>query len=364
MLQQLHLRQFRNYEKLDAELYPGINLVHGANGQGKTNLLEAVYFLSLLRSFRTAQVRDLCRWGQRSFILRARVGQDPTATELGVEHGESRRLRVNGERISRASEFISRYLTVAFIPEDIDLVKGPASGRRRFLDITLTQLTPVFMTALQEYNHALRSRNQLLRTEAPAESALGAFEEILAGRGAELVRQRHAFFAALQPHLEAAAEQIMPAGAAFALRYQPSIAPTDGSDVDELREHLLQAFAGNRRRDLSRGLTTAGPHRDDFGLVLDGKRLANYGSEGQCRLAAMTLKLAKSRLMQERNPRQHVVTLVDDVIGELDARGRHAFFSAFGEDSQVLVAATDPGVLASIPTAQRLAVADGTVQPG
>ncbi len=364
-LQNLALRQFRNYESLRVEFAPGANVLLGANGQGKTNLLEAIGFLSLLRSFRTTLVSDLWRWHTRQFVIVGEFDGGP-CRRLAVEYGEKRRLRADGQGIGRASDFIGRFFCAAFVPEDIGLPRGAGSARRRFLDSTLSQLYPEYLAVLQDYTRALKSRHLLLRAETVDEAALRAYDGVLANRGGVICRYRAEFAVTFAPYITKAAAEFYPPAHELALPFRPSLrveAPTSGAPLTaaDYEVALAAALVANRERDRHRQQTCTGPHRDDFGFTLNGQDLERFGSEGQCRLAVMALKTALTDLLLAQRRDQAVLMLVDDVIGELDERGRRAFFAALRRADQVFLAATDKRVLDLLPGAAVFAVAGGTV---
>ncbi len=361
ILKRIVLHNFRNYEKLDISFADSTNVFVGENGQGKTNLLEAIYFLSILRSFRCSRVRNLYRWRQSSFLIRAYIEGDDHSTTVGLEYGDKRRLRIDGETISRASDFIGRLYTVAFVPEDIDLIKGSASERRRFLDITLTQLWPDYLLTLQSYDKALRSRNALLRQDRTSWAAIQAFDDVLIEHGAKLVHRRLQFFKEYRSFVNDSAARLLPDGSSFELKYQSIGKLNEDAALDEIAANLRALLDSNRERDQQRGMTHGGPHRDDFQPLLNSKNLSNFGSEGQCRLGAMILKLAKANHLLERKEHEAVILLVDDVIGELDERGRQAFFQAVERADQVFVVCTEYDKLSGITVEKRFHVDAGTV---
>ena len=361
ILTSIALKDFRNYEELSLELGPGINVFVGANGQGKTNLLEAVYFLSILRSFRCQQVRNLQRWRAKTFMVRGQIGAGKTG-RLAVEYGEKRRLRADGKSLGRASDFIGRFFCAAFVPEDIELIRGPSGERRRFLDIALSQLEPHYLTVLQQYQKALKSRHQLLRRETLDVAALEAYDAVLVETGAAIIVYRAAFVAELQELVAAAGAALFPAESSLAMRFTPSIpAADDPADDNACRVAFAAALAACRERDRQRQQTHVGPHRDDFAFLLDGKDLVRFGSEGQCRLAALALKKAKADLLLSRRREGAVVLLVDDVIGELDERGRRAFFESLAAADQTLVACTREDVVEALAPAAVFDVSVGAV---
>jgi DNA replication and repair protein RecF len=364
MLAELHLSQFRNYASLELAFAPGINLLLGANGQGKTNLLEAICFLALLRSFRTAQSKHLCRWGADAFLIRGVLTAGERRQQLALHYGEQRRLLVDRQPVALASDFIGRFFAITFVPEDIELVKGAGSHRRRFLDIVASQLAPAYLTALQQYNHALKSRNALLRAERPDERAVRAFDQVLVERGSVLLAHRLRLAERLGESLSQVAAQLYPAERALTMRYGCSVPGlTPGLAPEGYAAGFAQALAESWPRDVARQFTTRGPHRDDLHLYLDGRPLDTYGSEGQCRLAVLALKMAAAQLVTADRRQESVLWLVDDVVGELDDRAKAAFFACLDRAAQVFLVATSPTVAAPLQPRAVYHVQAGTVTP-
>jgi DNA replication and repair protein RecF len=352
----LCLRRFRNYTELAVSFSPGINLIHGRNGQGKSNIIEAVCYLGLLRSFRTHRVASLRQWGASDFFISGAftpIGDELPFT-LSVEYGERRILRWNDQPVGRASEFINRFLCVPFVPEDIALIKGPAGGRRRFMDIVMAQIDSTYLVELQRYQIALRERNAMLRDPARySASALHAYDRILARCGAGILAKRAVFQQDFNEVLGEVSSCLRPhGGGRFSLRYAcgiPSIqalaAVGDAErEIRELTRVLLDHLHNGIEQDRREGSTRCGPHRADLTFLLDGRPLYLYGSEGECRLAALALRLGSVRLLSRtRTGMEHGITLlVDDVVGELDARHVASFLEALGRASQVLITCTEP----------------------
>lgn len=364
MLAELHLSQFRNYASLDLEFAAGINLLLGANGQGKTNLLEAICFLALLRSFRTAQTRHLCRWGADAFLIRGTVVTPERRVQLALHYGDSRRLLVDRQPVTLASDFIGRFFAITFVPEDLELVKGAGSHRRRFLDIVASQLAPAYLAALQQYSHALKSRNALLRAERPDERAVRAFDQVLVERGSLLLAHRLRLAQRLSETLTQVAAQLYPAERQLTVRYGCSLPEvTVATPGAELAPTFAQALTEAWPRDVARQCTTRGPHRDDLHLYLDGRPLDTYGSEGQCRLAVLALKMAAAQLVMADRRQESVLWLVDDVVGELDERAKAAFFACLNQAAQVFLVATSPTVAAPLRPHATYQVQAGAVTP-
>jgi DNA replication and repair protein RecF len=377
ILSHVSLRGFRNHRATDLELGPGLTILAGANGQGKTNVLEAVHYLSLLRSFRTHQPANLACRDTGRFRLTARLlspDSGARAHRLAVEFDSRRSLEIDGAPVRVASEFINRFLCIALVPEDIQLVKGSAGERRRFLDILLSQVDPGYLRSLQDYQKVLVQRNALLRRPEKFEPrVLAGFEPLLIAAAAAVITKRRQACLELAGHLQEMFTLLRGAGPesrGIGLAYEPSVRLTPDLESlperdreDRVAEVYAAALAGGMERDRATRCTNRGPHRDDLGLVLDGHRLDTFGSEGQCRLAALALRLAAGRLIRSRLGTESLVVLVDDVWGELDGDRRAALFSALHEQDQVLLAATRVPLEHCRGTETVFSVTNGTVTP-
>ncbi len=358
-LTRLELAGFRSYQHLDWRPRPGITLLAGCNGAGKTNLLEAVHYAALLRSFRTRNLQELRHWASPGFSLTATLGGTDGVRQLRVVQQQERVLQVDSIPVTRASDFINHFLAVAFIPEDIGLVKGPGSERRRFLDILGSQLDGGYLRILSDYGQVLRQRNALLRQHARfGDHALEAFDQQLVTLGAAIIQRRLALVDDLQPELEASGRQFFTGGTLLA-RYGTATGPEPAPDV--LAARLLELLLKSRDREKRDGVTLVGPHRDDLLLTLDSRPLAAFGSEGQCRTTALTLRLASYRLLQRHaEQRRGLILLVDDVLGELDGTRRRTFLDLIRRCPQALITVTDTPEYA--PWADQVAmVHDGKV---
>jgi DNA replication and repair protein RecF len=336
---------FRNLRHLDLPLERGITLLVGRNGQGKTNLLEAVCYLGLLRSFRTQRVADLRHWDAESFSLRGELTESGGSASVSVSQGARRYLQVDGQAVDRASDFINRFLCVPLVPEDVELVRGAAALRRRFLDIAVTQFQATYLHDLQQYCHALASRNLILRTpQRHGATVLAAYEALLVRHGARVEVARRLYVRDLDAQLGEASLRLLGAdGVSLAASYASAGLPRDPGDTSEagFAEALQRALDRNRERDARDGNTSVGPHRGDMAVTLGGRPLACFGSEGECRLASLALRLSALALARRSSGQaKAVVALVDDVTGELDGARRRAFFQALVAADQVLVTAT------------------------
>ncbi len=356
----LTLSDFRNYESLDIELRAGSNLFVGSNGQGKTNLVESLGYLSTLGSHRVSSDQAMIRQGQDSAIIRARLshaGREILA-EVQLNRASPNRAQVN--RVAIKTRELPRYFSsVLFAPEDLALVRGEPSGRRRFMDELLVLRTPRMGGVLADYDRVLRQRNTLLksaRNSGVKENQLGTLEiwdERLVALGSELIEARSALVAELAPEVTSAYAAV--AGhdhAANLTNYLSILASTpDDDDQDqnataagvqpaaEIAEKFRAALARLRRAELDRGVTLAGPHRDDLVLGLNGMPARGYASHGESWSFALALKLASAAVLRRESSTGDPVLVLDDVFAELDESRRGRLAAAVGDFEQVLITA-------------------------
>jgi DNA replication and repair protein RecF len=340
----LELRDFRNYEAAELSLPDGLAVVVGPNGAGKTNLLEAVYFGCTGASPRTSNERELVRRGAAvaRVVVDTRDEDAGHRLEVGFEPGEAKRLRVDGAAVTSLATLDARPLVSVFMPERLELVKGPPSARRAHLDQFVAALWPARAGARAAYSRALAQRNALLgriRAGASGPSALDAWDTELAREGIALMEHRAAAVEGLQDPFEGLAEQLgLPAPTE--LRYRPRSAATDPAG-------LAAELAERRDADLDRGFTAHGPHRDELGLRLDSVALRSYGSQGQQRTALLALLFAERELLSARRGRPPLM-LLDDVMSELDSERRELLADLLRSGGQAIVTATEadhvPGV--------------------
>ncbi len=318
----LEAADFRNLEQILVEPHPRFNVFHGDNAQGKTNLLEAVYLLGTLRSFRAAKTEELVRFGADKGRVRARVEKLGTARllEVTVQPGH-KTARVDG-KAARAAQYFGGFNVVLFAPEDLRLPKGPPSGRRRFLDRAIFNAHPSYLAEAQTYERVLRSRNAVLRDRAQLE-LLEVYDAQLAQAAVPLVLKRRAFVAELSPFVKRAFERVTQTGLTLEISYDSSLTTAAAGDLSaELAARLVQ----DRRRDSARGATSSGPHVDELRLILDGRAAAAFASQGQLRAMVLALKIAEIEYLAERLGDSPVL-LLDDVSSELDPTRNEQLFA-------------------------------------
>lgn len=366
----LSLADFRSYARAEVPLDPGVTAFVGPNGQGKTNLVEAIGYLATLGSHRVSSDAPLVRMGADRAVIRAAVthGARQQLVELELNPGRANRARVNRSSQVRPRDVLGIVRTVLFAPEDLALVKGDPGERRRFLDELVTARSPRMAGVRSDYERVLKQRNTLLKSAAMARrhggrsmdlSTLDVWDQHLARAGAELLAQRLDLIATLLPLADKAYEQLAPGGGPLGLAYKSSAAgeageageAVDGGGArtrEALYEVLLAALAEVRKQEIERGVTLVGPHRDDVLLRLGDLPAKGYASHGESWSYALALRLASYELL--RTEGAEPVLILDDVFAELDARRRERLAELVAPGEQVLVtAAVDddvPGVLA------------------
>ncbi len=312
-LSRLRLRDFRNYGRLDLEFTPGFHLFLGDNAQGKTNLLEAIYLLSTLRSFRGVVSGQMVRLGQKGYFVGGTVvGQGTRDIKIYWSNRE-RNLSVDAQPVRRISDYVGVFRAVVFCSDDLQLVKGPASRRRRFLDLLLAQTEPGYLALLQRYAVSVRSRNALLKQRVVDENALESFSHEMILVGQEIIKRRNQLLPKLEPITREAYRLISGDAERLQLNYQSSV-------KREFAVELQQSSA----RERAMRTTLVGPHRDELLLSLDDKPASQFASEGQKRSIVIALKMAQAEYLTRCHGMPPVL-LIDDIMGELDLHRRSGF---------------------------------------
>ena len=332
-LAQLRLRDFRNYPRVDIDFAPGFHLFLGNNGQGKTNILEAIYFLATLRSFRGVSSQQVVRHAQKGYFIGATVVASDRHDIKLYWSSKERSVTLNGKPVRRLSDFFGTFRAVVFCSEDLQLVKGPAARRRRFLDLLLAQTVPTYLPTLQRYTQTLRSRNALLKRKPVDEHSLAAFTVQLVELGNLLVKRRQALLPRFAPLALRSHKSVSREAEEFRIEYAPA-----------LKDDFASALNKTRERERIMGMTLVGPHRDDLSLLLNERPAIHFGSEGQKRTIAIALKMAQAEFLTHAHGAPPVL-LIDDIMGELDAQRRSAFLPLLQQSDrmrgQVFMTATE-----------------------
>jgi DNA replication and repair protein RecF len=401
-LEHLSLTDFRSYAQVDLALGPGVTVLVGSNGIGKTNLMEAIGYLATLSSHRVSSDGPLLRFGTDRSLVRARVvrGGQTTVLELEINASRANRGRINRSNPVRARDLLGICQTVLFAPEDLALVKGDPSNRRRFLDELLVSLIPRHAATRTDYDRVLKQRNALLKSAragkftAGHEATLDVWDQHMARAGAELLHARLELVERLRPHLAKAYAQLTDgskeAGAVYRSTLQ-NLMDDDGSaafganggspgagaavsgpagtedlshlTVVELTERYVQAFAGSRRKELERGISLVGPHRDELELILGEAPAKGYASHGETWSMCLSLRLASYYVMLDdaRTGGSAPILILDDVFAELDVMRRRKLAAIVSGAEQVLVtAAVDADIPAEL-SGRRVKVIPGGI---
>jgi DNA replication and repair protein RecF len=364
-VQHLSLTDFRSYSQLDVALEPGVSVFVGPNGVGKTNIVEAIGYLGSLSSHRVSTDKPLIAFDAERALVRGRLvrGGQATSVELEINGDRANRARINRANPVRARDAAGILRTVLFAPEDLALVKGDPSNRRRFLDELMVQLVPHHAGVRADYERVLKQRNALLkslrggRLTTAHEATLEVWDQHLASVGSQLLHARLAVLTRLLPHMQKAYRELTDGTKVAAAAYRSSLVSSISDDEDgqsasaaedlstlsvgELAEKFMTAIAEQRRRETERGLTLVGPHRDEMELMLGRALVKGYASHGETWSMALALRLGSYYLLTDydQTPGSSPVLILDDVFAELDADRRERLASVVVGAEQVLVTA-------------------------
>ena len=383
-ISRISLTNFRNYERLELDLQPGMTLFEGENGAGKSNLLEAMYMLAVARSPRASSDRELVRRsnGEGEFYTQAAADVERRDDSVNLQinfrstaasgagsappvMAVQKYFRVNGAP-RRASALIGHLNAVMFSAEDLEIVYGAPSVRRRYLNILISQTDREYLSAIQRYERVVRQRNHLLRQirdGAARVNELAFWDGELVKEGRQIVVRRLATVRMLSDGASPMYEGLSGGSEQLAMSYKPNVELPDDVSGDGIAEALRAKLAERRRQELARGMTVTGPHRDDLALTLDRMDAAAFASRGQTRTAVLALKLAEAAYLRERRGREPVI-LLDDVLSELDAaRREHVLEHAAGYHQALITTADADIITAQLPQGTaRFGVHEGSVR--
>jgi DNA replication and repair protein RecF len=378
-VRQLTLKDFRSYESADLEFSDGVSTFIGLNGQGKTNVVEAIGYLASLSSHRVAQDAPLVRAGAEQAIVRGAVVHDgrEKQIELEINPGKANRARLGKSPVTRPRDVLGTLRTVLFAPEDLALVKGDPSERRRFLDDLLVARQPRWAGARADYDKIRGQRNALLKTartapdRAAALATLPVWDSHLASVGANLVYARLRLLRDLQPYLRLAYDEVSAGQSDAKVTYQSSmydeladqLAAGEVPEVSELEAGFAKTFEQQHRLEVERGQTLVGPHRDEMVLRLGSLPAKGYASHGESWSFALALRIAAFQLLRHDLGTDPVLVL-DDVFAELDAGRRRRLALMVADCEQVLITAAVNDDVPDSLTGNRFTVTLGEVKPG
>ena len=324
LIEELKLKNFRNYSELTLHPHPGVNLFSGRNGSGKTNLLEAVHYCALGRSHRISNDANAVKNGEAfalsSVNIRNSLGQREITVRFHPDETQKKSILLDGKKIAKFSDMMGCLRCVIFSPEDLGLIKEGPSLRRRYLDMMISQINRGYFIALQQYRICMDQRNALirnLRSNSYADtSMLSAFEETMAAPAAVIIRERRRIVSLLSESARETYQRVSDTDEVFRLVYHSSV-----KEETEIEEILCRLFRENREDDIRMGFTSVGPHRDDLILTLNKNQMKQFASQGQIRTAALSMKLSQMQILRDQSGEEPVL-LLDDVMSELDRKRR------------------------------------------
>lgn len=333
----LQVKDYRNAAERTIVLKDGRNAFVGANARGKTNLLEAVYFAGVGKSFRTPRDKELIKNGCARAYICVTVQKDSgeETVKIVIDSAVNKRVSINGVPISRMSELMGVCPVVLFCPDGLKIVKEAPADRRRFMDIALCQVSKAYFNALSRYGKILASRNRLLKSGGATDGTLAPWDELLAEEGAKIVKSRRGYIKSLLPIAAERHAYLSDGKEKLVLEYEG----VNGDGVDAIKRELLKRYADDRESDLRLRYTHSGPHKDDIKLSIDGVDVRSFGSQGQQRTVALSMKLAELGLLTDVLGTSPVL-LLDDVFSELDGARRNKLLDAI-DGFQTVITATD-----------------------
>ena len=321
-IKKIILDGFRNYDNEETIFSENINMITGENAQGKTNLLESIYFTSFGKSFRTVRDRDMIGFGRDYCRVKADyiIEDEEEKAEIALAKDGRKAAKINGRKVERISEMINTFLVVIFSPEDLGLIREGPSVRRRYLDMMISQISRRYFIALQQYRTGLDQRNAILRNLKTDSSAgktmLGVFEEAMARSAAEIIRERRRIVSVLSEIARETYLRISGTEEQLRINYHSSV-----KEEENVEESLCRLLRENRDDDVRLGMTSVGPHRDDLILSLDKNQMKQFASQGQVRTAALSMKLSQMKILKDDSGEEPIL-LLDDVMSELDRKRR------------------------------------------
>ena len=352
-IESIELLNYRNYKQLHMDFHSGTNVLYGDNAQGKTNILEAVYVCSTTKSHKGSKDKEIVRFGEEESHIKMTVRRDgiPYRIDMHLKKNRTKGVAVNGVPIKKASELFGIVNVIFFSPEDLNIIKNGPAERRRFLDLELCQLNKVYVYDLVQYNRVVVQRNKLLKemdSDPSLKETLNIWDSQLVRLGSELIRvveELNELIREIHFHLSGEKEELE-------IRYEPNVTP----------ETFEAELSRNRNQELRQRLTLTGPHRDDLNFIVNGADIRKFGSQGQQRTAALSLKLSEIELVK-RTVKDYPVLLLDDVLSELDGKRQEHLLSEISH-IQTLITCTglDEFVNSRFQMDKIFKIVEGTVE--
>ncbi len=335
-IKEIELKDFRNYKELRTSFSKNVNIFLGNNAQGKTNLLEGIYLNAMAKSFKTTKDKELIRFGEEFCKIKtiAFFDDDEHSTEIVINKEGKKGVKLDGVKINRTSELLERIFIIIFSPEDLKIVKDEPEKRRKFIDRELCQIKPGYYNDLNNYKRVLKQRNTYLKEERIESSILDIWDHELARYGSKVIARRNEFIKRINEISKEIHKNISGGKENLELNYEPNI-----SFSSELESDFYEIISSTRNDDIRNRTTGRGPHKDDLKISADRIDLRKYGSQGQQRTAALSLKLSEIKLIEEEMEEKPIL-LLDDVLSELDNDRQNFLIHSLG-GNQLFITTTD-----------------------
>ena len=331
-IKRLQMLNYRNYNVLDISLGPHVNVFMGDNAQGKTNILEGIYYCAFARSHRTSKDRELINWNSDNALLSVTVGRErlDKRIDISILKDGKKAIQINKIKIKKIGELFGNFNVVMFSPEDLKIIKDSPGVRRKFIDMELCQLNPKYYYNLVQYNKVLNERNSILRNRNINKDILDVYDMQLVEFGYNIIRERIKYIESLNKYAEKIHSDITSGKEKINFKYISTI-----KDLENIKENFYTLLEKNRSKDCDRGTTSIGPHRDDFFVYINDIDTKSYGSQGQQRTAVLTMKFSSLEIIKELTG-EFPVLLLDDVLSELDFNRKKYILSTIGQIQTVI----------------------------
>ena len=334
-IKKLMLLNYRNYKELNIDLGKAVNVFIGDNAQGKTNILEAMYYCGFAKSHRTSRDRELVNWDSEGAYLSIGIGKErlDKKIDINILNNGKKAITINSIKINKIGELFGNFNVVMFSPEDLKIIKESPGIRRKFIDMEICQLNKKYYYSLVQYNKVLNERNSVLKNRNLSEDILDIYDQQLISFGEYIIVQRIEYLNKLNLYGKEIHKDITLGKEDIEFRYQSSIKKSDN-----IKNDFYNLLKKNRKRDFEKGISTIGPHRDDFSVFINNIEAKSYGSQGQQRTAVLTMKFSSLRIIKEITG-EYPVLLLDDVLSELDSNRKKYILSTIG-DIQTIITCT------------------------
>ena len=364
-LSQLFLSKFRNYNEQHIKFNKNLNLLIGENAQGKTNLLEAIYLLGTGNSHRTNINSELVNWDHSGFYLKAELIKEAQDYKLEMKlKGRSKEIRINNNKLDKTSDLLGYLNIIIFSPEDLELVKGSPSLRRKFINLELSQIQPYYKHTLKEYDQVVKQRNNLLKkirdANAP-DKMLEVWDQQLVDLGTKIIVKRLEALEKLKVLARLMQRKLTNGNETLKLEYDSKLDINQDSTAAKIKEKFSSYLKRKKKKEIQRGVTTIGPHRDDISLIVNDVDIRKYGSQGQQRTTALALKLSELEFMKSEIG-EYPVLLLDDVFSELDNKRSGYLLETIKNKIQTFITSTNLKRLENLtPKHTTYRIKDGSV---